>query len=114
MTLPGNLADLTALHLEQLVAAQAVEDAHLDFKRQLPTNWDHEAKKRFMADVTAFANAGGGDLVFGIDESQDAQAAAVVPQQFANVDMEVRRLLDFMMTLSEPRLPGVQVQAVVT
>lgn len=112
MSLPLNLSELTAAHLEQLVATSATEGAHLDFKRQLPTNWDHEAKKRFVADVTAFANAAGGDLVFGVDEGTEAQATAVVPQEFSSVDAEVRRLQDFMLNLIEPRLPAAQVQAV--
>lgn len=112
MSLPANLSDLTASHLEQLVTTRATEGAHMDFKRQVPTNWDYDAKKRFIADVTAFANAAGGDLIFGVDEDDDAQAAAVVPQVFPSVDAEVRRLQDFMLNLVEPRLAGAQVQAV--
>jgi hypothetical protein len=112
MFLPSNLSELNQTHLDQLVAAGATEGSHLDFKRELPTNWDQEAKKRFMADVTAFANAGGGDLVFGVEEDANAQAAAVVPQEFNSVDLEVRRVQDFILELAEPRLPGVQVQAV--
>ena len=47
-----------------------------------------------------------------MDENQDAEAAAVVPQAVASVDTEVRRLQDFLLNLAEPRLPGVQVHAV--
>lgn len=44
---------------------------HLDYKRDLPGDKDAE-KKEFLADVTSFANAGGGDIVFGIVEDADA------------------------------------------
>lgn len=112
MTLPAKLTDTVQADLHRLVADCVTESAHLDFKRQLPTNWDNEAKKRFIADLVAFANAGGGDLVFGVDEDADAAASAVVPQAFASADAEVRRLQDFVLELAEPRLPGVQVHAV--
>ncbi|RQZ64047.1 ATP-binding protein [Burkholderia sp. Bp9004] len=65
-----------------------------------------------MADVTVFANAGGGDIVYGMDEDADAQASSLTPQVLASVDEEVRRLQDFLLNLAEPRLPGTQVQAV--
>lgn len=110
--LPAKLTDLAQTHLNELVATRATEGWHLDFKRELPAVWDYEAKKRFIADVTAFANGGGGDIVYGVDEDADAQATAVVPQAFESVDAEVRRLQDLVLTLAEPRLPGVQVQAV--
>lgn len=112
MTLPTKLTDTTQSDLERLVTTRATEGAHLDFKRQLSTNWDNETKKKFIADVVAFANAGGGDLVFGMDEDGDAAASVVVPQVFDSVDIEVRRLQDFVMDLAEPRLPGVQIHPV--
>lgn len=112
MTLPTKVTDTNRTDLDQLVADRVTEGAHLDFKRQLPTTWDNEAKKRFIADLVAFANAGGGDLVFGVDEDSSAAASAVVPQVFASVDAEVRRLQDFVLELAEPRLPGVQVHPV--
>ncbi len=111
MTLPVNLRDTTQAHLEQLVTDQAQEGPHLDFKRDLPSNWDASAKNEFVADITAFANAGGGDVVYGADEDGDAKASAVVPQVI-NQDQEVRRLQDFLLNSVEPRIPGVQVHAV--
>ena len=112
MTLPNDLSSITQAHIEQLVADQTREGPHLDFKRDLPTAWNDAAKHEFLADTTAFANSGGGDLVFGVDEDGQAQASRVMPQVISNVDQEIRRLQDFLLNLAEPRLPGVKVHAV--
>ena len=112
MTLPNDLSSISQAHIEQLVADQTRESPHLDFKRDLPTAWNDAAKHEFLADTTAFANSGGGDLVFGVDEDGQAQASRVMPQVISNVDQEIRRLQDFLLNLAEPRLPGVKVNAV--
>lgn len=112
MPLPAKLTDLTPEHLQQLVEDGATEGPHLDFKRELPPNWDSSAKANFLHDVIAFANAGGGDLIYGMDEDGNARAREVMPQRFDSVDAEVRRLQDFMLNLVEPRIKGAQVQAV--
>lgn len=112
MTLPENLLAITQAHIEQIVADQTREGPHLDFKRDLPTAWNEAAKHEFLADATAFANSGGGDLVYGIEEDGQAQASAVVPQAISNPDQEILRLQDFLLTLAEPRLPRVKVHAI--
>lgn len=112
MRIPSNLVSTTQAHLEQLVADGEREGPHIDFKRDLPGAWNNDAKHEFLADTTAFANAGGGDLIFGVEEDGLAVASALVPQTIANPDQEVRRLQDLLMNLAEPRLPGVQVHAV--
>lgn len=112
MTLPNDLLAVEQAHIEQFVADQTREGSHLDFKRELPTAWNDAAKHEFLADTTAFANSGGGDLIFGIEEDGQAQALAVIPQVIANVDQEMRRLQDFLLNLAEPRLPEVKVHAV--
>lgn len=110
--LPADILQTTQAHLDQLIAAQAQEGPHLDFKRELPAAWDDRSKVKFIADVTAFANAGGGDIIFGIEDDGNAQATALVPQSFASADDEIRRIQDFILNLTEPRLPGIQVHAV--
>lgn len=112
MSLPSNLLSTSQVDIEQLIADSAREGPYMDFKRDLPSAWNDSAKHEFLADVTAFANAGGGDLIFGVDEDGDAQAAAITPQAVTNADQEVRRLQDILLNLVEPRLPGVQIHAV--
>ncbi|MCK4130204.1 ATP-binding protein [Ralstonia pseudosolanacearum] len=112
MALPTRLVDTTQTDLDRLLEDKVPEGPHLDFKRDLPAAWDEKAKHRLMADVTAFANAGGGDIIYGIDEDVDARAASIIPQMVDSVDQEVRRLQDFLLNLAEPRMPGTQVYAV--
>jgi hypothetical protein len=112
MSLPSNLLETTQADIQRLVADRVQEGPNIDFKRDLPTAWDSSAKHELLADVTAFANAGGGDVVYGVNENDAAEASAIFPQVLASVDQEVRRLQDFLLSLAEPRLPGVQVHAV--
>ena len=112
MVLPRDILTITQADLEYLVANLVREGPHLDFKRSIAPAWNEGAKHDFLADVTAFANAGGGDLVYGVDEDGDAQAVAIVPQVVASIDQEIRRLQDFLLNLVEPRIPGIQIHAV--
>lgn len=112
MSLPTKLTDTTQGHLQQLVDDAAPENQHRDYKRELPSNWDNEAKKRFVADLIAMANSTGGDVIYGIDEDSDACAKALVPQLHANgIDAEVRRMQDFAMEYVELRKSVQQVLA---
>lgn len=110
MTLPRDLTTTTEAHLIALVAAQVSEGTYMDIKRELP-RLDGGGRHEFLADVSAFANSSGGDLIFGIDEDGEGRAAAIVPQP-GNLDEEARRLQDVLMNGIEPRVPGLQVQPV--
>lgn len=112
MNLQGNLLETTQADIEALIAGRVQEGPHIEFKRDLPVAWDASAKHELVADATAFANAGGGDLIFGVDENYAAEASSLVPQMAASIDAEVRRLQDFLLTLVEPRVPGLQVHAI--
>ncbi len=110
MTLPRDLTTANEVHITALIDAQASEGTYLDFKRELPAR-DARGTNDLVADVSAFANSSGGDLVYGIDEDGEGQAAAVVPQQ-GNMDEEARRIQDVLMNNIEPRVPGIQVQSI--
>jgi len=110
MHLPANFASLTEESLRLLIDARWSEGQHVEFKRELPGP-DAGAKHEFVADVSAFANASGGDLVFGIEEDGDGTAMAIVPQGGSG-DAEALRLQDMLMHGVEPRIPGAQVRAI--
>jgi hypothetical protein len=58
MALPYDLATATQEHLQSLIDEAVSEGSHLDFKRELPPNWDNKAKHNLTSDISAFANAG--------------------------------------------------------
>ncbi|MCR5868484.1 helix-turn-helix domain-containing protein [Aquincola sp. J276] len=110
MSLPRDLSTTSADDIQALVAARTAEGTYLEFKRDLPRP-DAGGRHEFLADVSAFANSSGGDLVYGIDEDGEGRATAVVAQP-GNPDEEARRLQDVLLNGIESRVPGLQVQAV--
>ncbi|NNM63479.1 MAG: ATP-binding protein [Burkholderiales bacterium] len=111
MALPANIADTTQAHLQALINEGVQEGPHLDFKRELPDTWSAEAKRDFLADVTAFANSGGGHLIYGMEE-HDAVAAALVPAQRDNWDEAIQRLQNMLHDGVEPSAIGIRIQRV--
>lgn len=110
MSLPRNLSTTSEDDIQALVAARTAEGTYLEFKRELPRP-DAAGRHEFLADVSAFANSSGGDLVYGIDEDGEGRGTAVIAQP-GNADEEARRLQDVLLNGLEPRVPGLQVQAV--
>jgi len=105
-----NFDEVTAAQVSQLVADKVNEGRNLDYKRELPSTGS-DAKKEFLADVTSFANAAGGTIVFGVSEAKDANGKntgipdLVVGLQ-VNLDAEVLRLEQWLQTGVDPRLPA--------
>ena len=58
--------------LRELINNQVPESRYLDYKRQLPGRTDDE--KEFLGDVSSFANAAGGDIVYGMSEEKGIPA----------------------------------------
>ncbi len=104
------LAAVTAADIQRLVDDGVAEGRTIEFKRELPGMKDSD-RKEFLADVSSFANATGGDLVYGVAEKNGTAVAAdglAVP----NVDGEVLRLDQMIRSGVSPRLIGLQIQAV--
>jgi hypothetical protein len=92
--------------LRHLIDNQVSEGRDLEFKRELPGGGD-EATREFLADVTAFANAQGGDIVFGLDEANGV-AAELPGVAVDDPDAAILRLEGKLQTGVEPRLIGVR------
>ncbi len=110
MGLPANLTQTTVADLEALIAGQIAEDAHLEFKRELPVLAGN-GRNEFLADLSAFANSGGGDVIFGMDEDAEGRASQLVAQPGV-ADEQMRRFLDVLMNGIDPRVPGVEAHTV--
>jgi Schlafen, AlbA_2 len=69
----SDIRDLDEEHLKKFLEKKIPEGHHLDYKRDLSGGiGGNEAKREFLKDITAFANANGGDLVIGVDEPRES------------------------------------------
>jgi len=94
-----------------------VEGRTIEYKEQLPGGADDD-KREFLADASSFANAGGGDLIFGVRENRDAAGKptgipeATVGLAGSNADGEMRRLEDMLRAGIDPRIPAIRIKHV--
>lgn len=83
------------------------EGLYLDYKAGLVL--DKDAKREFLKDVTAFANAAGGHLIFGVKEPAEALS---VEDRLVGLDDgdTLRQALECLASASvDPRIPGLQI-----
>ncbi|MBK9182239.1 MAG: ATP-binding protein [Ignavibacteria bacterium] len=104
---PKPLTAITSKDVESLVHNRASETRHLEFKRQ-PPNSSEADLTRFLLAVTAFANAGGGYIVYGInaetdDSGQGGTASEIVPIE-EDIDALILRLESSMLQRIQPRV----------
>ena len=102
--------------IEALVANEVRENLTLEYKEMLP-GMGRDDKKEFLADVSAFANATGGDIVYGIREKREGGKATGMPEKAVglasiNADAEIRRLENMITDGIEPRISGIRIKAI--
>lgn len=110
-----NIELVTKADIENLIASQVVESKQLEYKRELPERGDG-AKKEFLFDVLSFANASGGDIIFGLQaESADGSSVgyptAVHPIPSEAVDEVKLWMEEVIRSGIEPRL-SVQIREI--
>ena len=105
--------EITAEVLTALVGAS--EDAVLEFKEALPL-LTRDAKKEFAADVAAFANANGGDIVIGVTERNETGARFGVAEAVTGVpcqpDAAILSLESIIRDGIAPRIAGIRTVSV--
>jgi hypothetical protein len=102
--------------IEALVANEARENLTLEYKETLPGS-GRDDKKEFLADISAFANASGGDIVYGVREKREGGRATGIPDKAVglaniNADAEIRRLESLIIVGIEPRISGIRIKAI--
>lgn len=103
--IPKALKDIEKPDLENLVAWEVAEGSDLDYKLKLPTD-----RRDFLVDVSSFANASGGDLVYGVREKRDDNSKnSGLPEAFlglprVNLDQEMLKLQSWIREGLEPAL----------
>ncbi len=96
--------------VDALVDNAVQESKTIEYKLTLPESAD-AGKREFLADVCSFANAMGGDVIFGIEEAEGAPVEARGLTEF-NEDEQRLRLESTIRDGISPRIPGVQMKAV--
>ena len=100
------LNEITEEDLKSLIENEVTEQKTLEYKQKLPGNTDSE-KKEFLADISSFANANGGDIIYGIAEENG------IPKELVGIDVEdidkkISRLEEIIRTGIEPRIPNIE------
>ncbi|WP_434403382.1 AlbA family DNA-binding domain-containing protein [Sphingobium sp. DN12] len=105
------LDQITLADIEALVTYRRSEGATLDFKEAFPPG-DHKGVRDFLADVTAFANTDGGDIIVGLREDKNGTAQEIVGIDKAGLDEGLRRIDDQLRSCIDPRVPLFRVQEI--
>ncbi len=95
----------------QLVAESRTEDRTIEYKLVLPSNADSEKVPLLLKPVCSFANADGGDLIFGM-KALDGIPQEVVGFDIANIDQLKLTLEHILQNGIEPQLRGVGIKEV--
>jgi hypothetical protein len=103
-----SISDITEAHIMALMGS--LESRNLDFKQQEYGRSDQD-KREFAADVSAFANTIGGHLLIGVAEDNNG-TATTVPGITGDIDAEIQRLENILLSGIQPRIIGLQMRAV--
>lgn len=97
------IEDITAKRIEQLAADQQAESIWLEFKRDLNLKKDSD-KREAGKDVSAFANARGGLLIYGVEEKtlENGRKVAAGTKPVTEGDL-MDRLADTLHARIDPR-----------
>lgn len=98
--------------IEALISNEVRESRTLDYKDKLPGG-KNDDRKEFLADVSAMANATGGDIVYGIAERREEGRPTGIPEGVSglaglNLDAECLRLENMLRDGIDPRINGLQ------
>lgn len=100
------LDEITESDLTHLIDEGIIEEKKLEYKSELPGNTE-EAKKKFLATVSSFANASGGDIIYGIIENRDTgKPEALKGIKIENLDQVIQRLEQIIRDGIEPNIPS--------
>ncbi len=106
-----DLIDINEGDLQSLRDNAVLEGKTIEYKQSLPSDSDN--KKEFLADVSSFANASGGDLIYGIvEDRQTGTPKSVEGLVIENIDQEILRLDNIIRSGIEPRIPSIIIQPI--
>ncbi len=103
-------SEITRDHIQALVRDAVREVRSVEYKQALPGSTD-EDRREFLADVASFANAHGGDLIFGVAAKDGVPVEALGLAAFTE-DKERLRVESMIRDGIAPRLSGVRIHIV--
>jgi hypothetical protein len=134
MTIFGRaLSTLTKEDLQSLLDRAEAEGRYLEYKEDIPVKNGHDryggrgdpdrfwmsksqindyGRDKMMRELVAFANADGGILILGIQETEDKPPRAANFNPLPQASQLEDRFRDIIINCIEPRLPSVEVKAV--
>jgi len=101
----NDIKNLTEERINDLMNNQIPESKTLDYKEQLP-DYSYEHKKEFLADVSSFSNADGGNLIFGVKEDKGIPVE-ITGVEVEDLDKEKQRFENLIRDCIEPRIQGI-------
>lgn len=110
MALPTQLSNTTEQHLQSLIDAEVREGKAIEYKRELSIK-EPDAKRKFIRTVASFANAAGGEIVFGV-EADNGVPTKLVPLVAFDPDATVMTVRDILRAHVDPPLFGIEYQPV--
>jgi hypothetical protein len=114
--LDGPFDEIQKAHIDALIANEVIEHKQLDYKRDLPGGTDQE-KIEFLADVSSFANASGGHIIYGLGEKKDESGKNTGTPEYVglrnvNVDEQKIRLEQIIQSGVAQRIPSIQIKEI--
>ncbi|HUT28422.1 MAG TPA: ATP-binding protein [Sedimentisphaerales bacterium] len=114
--IPKNFDDIEKTEIDFLIGNKIGERKTLEYKERLPGRTDSD-KKEFLADISSFANASGGDIIYGVKEAANndgkktGEPGAVAPLQGISADEAKLQIENLIRTGIEPRI-AIHVKAI--
>jgi len=112
--MPGRIIGrkpITKEVLEELIRSGIPEGDTLDYKRAINLE-KPQARIELCADAASFANASGGDIIFGMDEDGNAKAKELVALSDFARDSTERQLRQIFNAHVDPPIPGLSFEEV--
>lgn len=99
---------LTEETLRKFLSLGIPEGLYLDYKEGLSGTSEKDAKREFLKDITAFANAAGGHLFLGVKEPSEGVSVGSQLVGLDNGDAVAQDLERLASTSIDPRIPGLR------
>src|ERR1700677_3461353 len=110
MSIDRQMNDMAFTDLKALVAAEVREGKTMEYKQQVSIEND-TVRREFGGTVASFANASGGDIVYGI-KAENGVPKDIVPLLNFDPDKDIRTLRDIIRAHIDPPLFGVEFKEV--